>query len=207
MFISEIKKDKKHLSKIVLSNGEELLIDSDLCIEKGLLVNDETDAEFLKQLKEESEFKRAKSRALWHLDRMDYTENALYQKLTRAGFDKKTSASVIAWCVEFGLVDDRRYAERYAVRCYESNISKREAIQKMHMKGLSFELSKEVWEEMDTDEESQLAALIEKKYAYKLTQENGTQKVFASLIRKGFSFSAVKTALKKYSEEIEFSED
>ena len=207
MFISEIKKDKKHLSKIVLSNGEELLIDSDLCIEKGLLVNDETDAEFLKQLKEESEFKRAKSRALWHLDRMDYTENALYQKLTRAGFDKKTSASVIAWCVEFGLVDDRRYAERYAVRCYESNISKREAIQKMHIKGLSFELSKEVWEEMDTDEESQLAALIEKKYAYKLTQENGTQKVFASLIRKGFSFSAVKTALKKYSEEIEFSED
>lgn len=207
MFIFEIKKDKKHLSKIVLSNGEELLIDSDLCIEKGLSVNDETDAEFVKQLKEESEFKRAKSRALWHLDRMDYTENALYQKLTRAGFDKKTSASVIAWCVEFGLVDDRRYAERYAVRCYESNISKREAIQKMHMKGLSFELSKEVWEEMDTDEESQLAALIEKKYAYKLTQENGTQKVFASLIRKGFSFSAVKTALKKYSEEIEFSED
>ena len=207
MFITDIKKDKKHLSRIFLSNGEEILIDVDLCIEKGLSSGYETDEEFLKKLREESEFKRAKSRALWYLDRMDYTENALYQKLIKAGFDKKACAEVIAWCVEFGLVDDRRYAERYALRCYESNISKREAMQKMYMKGISSQLAKEVWEEMDTDEQSQLNALIEKKYAYKLTLENGTEKVFAALIRKGFSFGAVKEAMKKYSEEIEFSED
>ena len=207
MFITDIKKDKKHLSRIFLSNGEEILIDVDLCVEKGLSSGYEIDEEFLKKLREESEFKRAKSRALWYLDRMDYTENALYQKLIKAGFDKKACAEVIAWCVEFGLVDDRRYAERYALRCYESNISKREAMQKMYMKGISSQLAKEVWEEMDTDEQSQLNALIEKKYAYKLTLENGTEKVFAALIRKGFSFGAVKEAMKKYSEEIEFSED
>ena len=207
MFITDIKKDKKHLSRIFLSNGEEILIDVDLCVEKGLSSGYETDEEFLKKVREESEFKRAKSRALWYLDRMDYTENALYQKLIKAGFDKKSCAEVIAWCVEFGLVDDRRYAERYALRCYESNISKREAMQKMYMKGISSQLAKEVWEEMDTDEQSQLNALIEKKYAYKLTLENGTEKVFAALIRKGFSFGAVKEAMKKYSEEIEFSED
>ena len=80
-------------------------------------------------------------------------------------------------------------------------------MQKMYMKGISSQLAKEVWEEMDTDEQSQLNALIEKKYAYKLTLENGTEKVFAALIRKGFSFGAVKEAMKKYSEEIEFSED
>ena len=207
MFITDIKKDKKHLSRIFLSNGEEILIDVDLCVEKGLSSGYEIDEEFLKKLREESEFKRAKSRALWYLDRMDYTENALYQKLIKAGFDKKACAEVIAWCVEFGLVDDRRYAERYALRCYESNISKREAMQKMYMKGIASQLAKEVWEEMDTDEQSQLASLIEKKYAYKLTLENGTEKVFAALIRKGFSFGAVKEAMKKYSEEIEFSED
>ena len=207
MFITDIKKDKKHLSRIFLSNGEEILVDADLCVEKGLLAGYETDEEFLEKLREESEFKRAKSRALWYLDRMDYTENALYQKLIKAGFDKKAAAGVIAWCVEFGLVDDRRYAERYALRCYESNISKREAMQKMYMKGISSQLAKEVWDEMDTDEQSQLTALIEKKYAYKLTLENGTEKVFAALIRKGFSFGAVKEAMKKYSEEIEFSED
>lgn len=207
MFICDIKKDKKHLFKILLSSGEELLIDTDVCMEKNLKAGDEADDEFIEKLKAESEFKRAKSRALWYLDRMDYTENALYQKLIRAGFDKKASAEVIAWCVEFGLVDDRRYAERFALRCSESNISKREALQKMYGKGISFELAKEVWEETQTDEQSQLASLIEKKYAYKLTTENGSQKVFAALIRKGFSYGAVKEALKKYNEEIEFYEN
>ena len=59
----DIKKDKKHLSRIFLSNGEEILIDVDLCIEKGLSSGYETDEEFLKKLREESEYKRAKSRA------------------------------------------------------------------------------------------------------------------------------------------------
>ena len=39
MFITDIKKDKKHLSRIFLSNGEEILIDVDLCIEKGILLD------------------------------------------------------------------------------------------------------------------------------------------------------------------------
>ena len=207
MYISDIKKDKKHLNKILLSSGDEILIDVDVCIEKGISVNDGIDEDFIKQLKDESEYKRAKSRALWYLDRMDYTENALYQKLIRAGFDKKACAKVVAWCVEFGLVDDRRYAERFALRCSESNISKREAIQKMYAKGISAELAKEVWDETETDEQSQLKALIEKKYANKLTAENGTQKVFSALIRKGFSYGAVKEAMKKYCEELEFYED
>ena len=55
MFITDIKKDKKHLSRIFLSNGEEILIDVDLCIEKGLSSGYETDEEFLKKLREESE--------------------------------------------------------------------------------------------------------------------------------------------------------
>ena len=33
------------------------------------------------------------------------------------------------------------------------------------------------------------------------------QRVYAALVRKGFSFSAVRNALKKYSEELEYSEE
>lgn len=207
MIITSILKDKKHLNKISLSSGEELFIDMDVCIEKGLCDRMEVDSDFLDELKYESEYKRAKSRALWYLDRMDHTEKNLYQKLIKAGFDKKASAAVIAWCIEFGLVDDRRYALRFAERCMESNISKKEATAKMLLRGVPYDLAKEVLEEVDTDEQAQLAALIAKKYAYKLTGENGTQKVFAALVRKGFSFSAVKEALKKYSEELEFCEE
>ena len=207
MIITEIKKDKKHLMRISFSNGEEILLDTDTCTENRLIKGLELDEETVAELYFDSEYKRAKSRALWYLDRMDYTEKSLSQKLNRAGFSKESVAAVMANLVEFGMVDDRRYAERYAQRLIEQNTSKREALNKMYLKGIPYDLAKEVLEEIDTDELSQIAELLERKYAAKLNDEKGGEKVFAALIRKGFSYSAVRTALKKYIEELEYSED
>ncbi|MBE6750698.1 MAG: regulatory protein RecX [Ruminococcaceae bacterium] len=207
MLITDLKKDKKHLTKLLLSNGEEVLLDNDVCAENCLKSGAEIDSQRLKELKHESDYKRAKSRALWYLDRMDYTEKNLFDKLIKAGFSKKISAEVLAWLKEFDLVDDVRYAERFAERCKESNISKRECVHKMLQKGIPYDLAKQVTEELETDEEAQINALIERKYARKLLEERGTEKVFAALARKGFDFSAIKAALKKFNEELEFSEE
>ena len=207
MIITAIDRDKKHLTKITLSDGREILIDNDVCIENSLSVDTEIDEEALEQLKLQSDYKRAKSRALWYLDRTDHTEKALSDKLVRAGFSKKAIAAVMQNLTEFGMVDDRRFAERFAERCMESNISKREAMQKMLLKGVPYDLAKEILSECEVDEESQLLELIERKYAYKLSQEKGFEKVFAALARKGFSFSAIKSALKKYNKELEFCEE
>ena len=108
---------------------------------------------------------------------------------------------------ELGLVDDRRFAENFAGRCRESCVSPREAVSKMLAKGVPYEIAKAAADNSDTDEEEQLRRLIEKKYARKLGEENGAQKVYAALARKGFSFSAVRSVLKKYSEELEYCEE
>ena len=202
MQITAINKDKKHLTKITFSNGEECFLDNDVVSENGLFKNAEIDEEFLSELKFSSDFKRAKSRALWYLDRMDYTEKALYEKLVRAGFSRKASAAVIAKLCELSLIDDRRYAERMADRLISSNISKREALNKMYLKGIPLDLAKEILSQTESDESAQIKALLEGKFAYKLTLENGVEKVFAALVRKGFSFSAVRSALKQYIEEL-----
>ena len=207
MIITDIIKDKKHLLKVCFDDESYILIDTDTVSEKGIKKGDFIDEDELKSLKADSDYKRAKSRALWYLDRMDYTEKALFEKLTKAGFGKKVSAEVLAKFCELGLVDDRRYAERFAERCKDSNISKREAVHKMVLKGIPLDLAKQVTEELETDEESQILTLIERKYQRKLTEENGFQKVFAALARKGFDFGSIKSALKKYNDELEFSED
>lgn len=207
MTIKSIKKDKKHLTKLFLSDGAEMLVDNDICAERGIYEGMDFDLQLLQEIKTESDYKRAKSRALWYLDRMDYTEKALFEKLVRAGFDKKASAKVLANLVEFGMVDDRRFAQRFAERCCENNISKREATQKMLLKGVPLDLAKEVLCEIETDEEEQITNLLSKKYAYKLTQEKGTERVFAALVRKGFSFSAIKSAMKRYNDQLEFCEE
>ncbi len=201
MCITEIKKDKLHLMRLFLSDGNEVLIDKDVCNEKCLKKGMELDG--LEEIIFESDYRRAKSRAIWYLDRMDHTEKALYDKLLRAGFKPKPCAKVIARLKEVGLLDDNRFAENYANRLIESNVSKREALQKLLLKGVPYDLAKSVLEETETDELSQIKNVIEKKYKNKLLAENGVQKVYAALVRKGFSYGAVKTALNEFIEESE----
>ncbi len=203
MQIREIKKDKLHLTKIIFADSSEVLIDNEVVYEKTLRAGVDLSQEYIDELVSESNYRRAKSRALWYLDRNDHTEKALYQKLLRGGFPEKESAMVIARLIEVGLLNDERYAKNYAERLIESNISKREALQKMLIKGVPYELAKSVLADTESDEETQIKNLIQKKYRTKLSGENGWQKVYAALIRKGFSYEAVKKTLNAYIENYE----
>ncbi len=200
MEITALKKDKLHLTRVSLSNGEDVLIDNDVCAVNCLKKGDSLSEDRLNDLIFQSQYERAKSRAVWYLDRKDRTSKDLYNKLCQAGFDKKAAAKVIARLVEVGLIDDRRFAENYAERLMDGNISKREALQKMLQKGVPYDLAKDVLQGLDTDEGEQINALLERKYRSKLMADNGVEKVYAALIRKGFSYDAVKTALNKYKE-------
>ena len=207
MKVTAIKPDKKHLTKLLLDEDSEIFIDNDVFCESGITTGSHITEEELKKLKYESELSRAKSRALWYLDRMDYTEKALYEKLLKAGFGKRASAAVIARLCELGVIDDRRYAERLAERLKETNVSKRDAMHKMLLKGLPYDLIKEIIDSDGTDEEEKIKNLLEGKYARKLAEEKGAEKVYAALVRKGFSYGAVRTAMKNYTEQLEFCED
>lgn len=203
MQIVNLQKDKLHLTKLSLSDGRQVLVDNDLVFERSLKAGLEIDDKYLEELLFSSDYVRAKSRAVWYLDRSAHTEKGLYDKLVRAGFAKEACAKVIARFIEVGLLDDRRYAETLAERFIETNVSKREALQKMLSKGLPYDLAKSVLEETEADENTQIRNLIEKKYRNKLLAENGAKKVFDALARKGFSFGAIREALKSYIEELE----
>ena len=203
MTVTDIKKDKLHLNRLLLDGKREVLLDKDVCSENCLKTGTQISEDELEQLIFTSDYLRAKSRAIWYLDRSDHTEKALYNKLLRAGFKPKPSSKVIARLKEVGLIDDLRYAENYANRLIESNVSKREALQKLLLKGVPYDLAKSVLSDCEIDQETQIKNLLEKKYKTKLTAENGPQKVYAALVRKGFSYGAVKSALNKYIEESE----
>lgn len=207
MKITQIKPSKLHLNCVCLENGENVLIDKDVCVSNSLMADCEVDSETLEKIKFESDYVRAKSRALWYLDRMDYSEKALYNKLVEKGFSKKACSKVLAKLVELGLVDDRRYAERLCEKLIESGHSKRAALQKMLLKGVPYDLAKELLSDAESDEVANILSLIEKKYASKLLEPENFQKVYAALVRRGFSYSDVKTALKKYTEDLDFSEE
>ena len=202
MLVTGTKKEKGHLLRIKFEDFEDVLIDKDVVALKGIKEGTVLSDGELNKIIELSDYTRAKSRALWYLDRSDHTEKGLYDKLVKARFSKETSAKVIAKLVELGLIDDDRFAKRYAERLFEANTSKRQIYYKLCEKGIGRDLAKATVSELPEDETEQIKNLIEKKYKSKMKDKESVKKVYASLIRKGFTFSGVKAVLKEYEEEL-----
>ena len=204
MRLTEVKRDKKHCARVVTDAGRTLFIDVDVCAEYGLRAGCELDEESLTEILERSDFVRARERALWYLDRADRTERGLYEKLLRAGFPPQASAAAIARLKELGLLDDRRFAENLAERLTGQNVSRREIARKLYEKGVPRAVIDEVLAENHADEHAQIRAVIDKKYRGRLSDPDGVRKVYAALVRRGFSFGAVRDVLKQYSEELQY---
>ncbi len=202
MEVVEVKREKPHLVRAKFDNGPDLLIDLDLANDISLKVGKILTVEETEELKEQSDYIRAKSRALWYLDRADRTEKGLYDKLVTAKFNKNSCAKVIARLKDLGLLDDVRYANRLCEKLSQGGTSKREIYAKLIAKGIKRDLAKETVGRLEGDEIGQIKHLIDKKYAGKMTDKEGIAKVYAALVRKGFSYGDVSRALKQYSEDI-----
>ena len=204
MRVAALKQKRKMLTAVIFDDGSEMCLDSELVIMENIKVGSEIDD--LDELLYRSDLKRAKSRALWYLSRSDHSEKALFDKLNRGEFSPEAAKEAVERMKELGLINDAAYAERMAEYLKTSGISRREAEVKMINRGINRELAREILED-EGDEVSKVKYLLEHKYSSKLSDEESVKKVFAALIRKGFSYSDVKSAMKEYSEEIMYSED
>ena len=204
MKVCFLKRQKGHTVKVGFDSGEEVLLDLDLCVQKCIHEGDEVTESDLSEYIAESHYIRAKSRALWLLDRYQYTERRLYEKLKTAGFPDTACKKAIDRLKELGLIDDSSLAVRYAEDLSRRGISKRAAYQKLLAKGFSRDTVNSAIQDTEFDEQGQIKEIIRSKYAKKIC-DGEVDKVYSALIRKGFSYGAVRDALKEYSEELKYS--
>ena len=205
MKIVSLKDKRKGLTAVLLEDGCELLLDTEIVILNSLTpgaVLDDPD-----KLLFESDVKRAKSRALWYLSRGDLSRKKLHEKLIQGGFMPSAAIQAVERMEELSLIDDTRLAQRLYEYLSESRASKREILYKLQNKGIPSDIAKQIIEADESSESDKLQKLIKTKYASKLQNEENVKKVFAALIRKGYNYSDVREALKAYSEELENSEE
>ena len=205
MKIVSLKDKRKGLTSVLLEDGCELLLDTEIVIANSLTpgaVLDDPD-----KLLFESDVKRAKSRALWYLSRGDLSRKKLHEKLIQGGFMPSAAIQAVERMEELSLIDDTRLAQRLYEYLSESRASKREILYKLQNKGIPSDIAKQIIEADESSESDKLQKLIKTKYASKLQNEENVKKVFAALIRKGYNYSDVREALKAYSEELENSEE
>lgn len=143
--------------------------------------------------------KRAKLRCMHLLEKRDYTEKQLRDKLRmgKTAYTEEEIEAAIAYVKSYHYVDDGRYARQY-ISCMSARKSKRQIMQELYQRGVEKELVDAAFEEADDiQEEQQIAEWIRKRhYDPAVADQKEKQKMYAFLMRKGFQSSEISRALK-----------
>lgn len=130
----------------------------------------------------------AMAKSLFLLSRRDYTEKEMLKKLREKYREYSQLIKVVEKLSERGYIDDYDYTRSYIER---SRDSKRMIEYKLKLKGISREVIDEVFsvsESKDIDEIKRLLPRISKREE---------RKQIEYLMRKGFSYEDIRTAMKE----------
>lgn len=201
MIITDIVPKRKRLSAIYIDGEFALKLDTETVISSPYSVGSNITDEQLKQLIEASGEKRAKEKALWLLSSRDHSKRELEAKIRKSS-DIDSAKKAVERMEELGLVDDERFARRYAEQLINvKHLSKKGAKYKLIEKGIDKDLAEQILEELDPDPREHIETLIERKYLRYLSDEKGRRKTVAALQRMGYSWSDIKAVMSNYFED------
>ena len=174
------------------------ILDIELIAANGIRVGLTCDEAFLDDVREQAERRKARERALYLLEVRDHTRKELVEKLKRS-VSPEIAEETADKMEDYGFLDDRKYAERYAaVLLLQKKLGRRAALYQMQQKGIDREAAEEALDAVGADPLEQLRELVERRYARYLTDEKGVQKVTNALARLGHSYSDIRQVLREY---------
>lgn len=144
--------------------------------------------------------KRAKLRAMNLLQKRDYTEKQLRDKLSDGMYPQDCIDTAIDYVKSYRYVDDERYAEDY-INYHMSGRSRNRIIMDLMNKGISKDIILNKLEELysESGDENEIIQirqlLIKKKYDAQTIDHKEKQKLIAFLMRRGYDISTIKKAM------------
>lgn len=204
MRITAVEPRRKGLSALYIDGELAVKLDTEVILSHRFDVGREITDDQLRACILDSDMKRCKDKALWLISFRDHSRRELYDKL-RKDYSEESCDRALDRLEELGLVDDGRYARRYTADLINvKRLPARGVRQKLFEKGVDRDLIDEVLSEIEVDEEEQIRSIVEKKYANALNDEKGRRRAVNALMRMGFSYADIKSALREY---IELSEE
>jgi regulatory protein len=150
--------------------------------------------------------KRAKLRAMNLLQKKDYTEKQLRDKLHEGLYPSDIVEDAISYVKSYRYLDDERFARDYITYHLEMR-SRNRIIQDLTGKGISKEVILPIMEELyqqasdnaDSDiEQEQIGKLLEKKHYSDDMEYKEKQKIMGFLLRRGYSMDSIRKAMNQY---------
>ncbi len=144
--------------------------------------------------------KRAKMRSMKLLENKDYTEKQLRDKLKQGEYPKEAIEEAVSYVKSYHYIDDDRYAAAY-IEYHMENKSRQRIFQDLLKKGIDKARIEKQWEKLELmglqgNEEEMIRALLEKKHYFEKTADIKEQRrVYAFLMRRGFSGDLVRKVM------------
>lgn len=183
-------------NKVHLLLDDEYVITTDINFWLDHYISDGTDIseDEWQELVEGINYKKALNKCADLLSRREHSVKELKQKLLRT-VDERSAQKAVDRYLEAGYLDDEHFCRSLVdyllnSKHYSINHIKQECFKR----GVSRDIVDTVISEIEIDSVGIIADLILSKYQSKLEQVNGKSKVIASLQRKGFSYSDIKSA-------------
>ena len=183
--------------KVKLSDDSLIYIDSETAIKYHLDTSKEYSHEEFEEILSDSEYNIAKNRAFNILEYRAHTEKELFDKLCQKT-DEDTANAVVEKMRDIGLVDDKALLKDKLENLLKvKKYGRIRVINELTLKGFDRDEIKETIDEMEYDEFSTICEIIEKRYLEELAEGDAKtrQKIVAALMRRGFSYDDVKSAI------------
>ncbi len=200
MTITAIEPKRKGLSALYIDGEFALKLDTEVLLSHRIDVGAEIDDEKLKAVIDASNIKRAKDKAMWLISYRDHSKRELIDKVAKDS-SRDAALKAVDRLEELGLINDERFAKRYAQELINTkHLSPVGAVRKLVEKGIDRDLARDTVDALDCDIDENITAIIDKKYSGKLSDEKGRRRCVNGLMRLGYSYSDIKSALRQYTD-------
>ena len=186
---------------VTFSDGSRLGLYRQTVEDFGLYPGKELDEQELERLNVEAGKMSAKMRAVRIVSASSVSKRDLQQRLVRKGEDPEQAEAAVAWMEDLHLVDDRATAEQVVRSCIYKGYGLQRAKQALYEK----QIPKAYWDEVLEDYPDQLGKIQDFLRARLDADSDEKQKKRAidALIRRGYSYGAIKKAMESLSFETE----
>ncbi len=200
-----IKEGNANKIHIYVDDEYRATVDSDYWYSEKYRNLKEINEEELTELLDAVSFRRAFNKSLDLLSRRPYGVKELTKKLCEKGHEKESAEKACERLLELHLLNDEEYARILAKDLIErKKYGIKRVKQELSVRGISREIVENTVDSLDNDAENRIILVIRKKYINKLDDEKGRKRAIDGLMRLGYSYSEIKSALNTLSE---FDED
>lgn len=188
---------------VVFESGQSMRVPHALYMLNKLRPGQAIDPDKYEKWRAGVEFQLALERAVAYIQNVERASGQVKSTLKRNGYHDDVIDKVLLTLQENRYVSDTRFAGLW-VDARANKLGRNRIRQELRMKGVDEETTRRALEAFTEDDELEMAVMQAKKLQRRYDDE---KKLLNAMIRKGYSFSVAKRALKMAGEEIDIDEE